>query len=64
MSDFLLAFGFFLNVIVMLFQMLDNVIIFDTHTVLDLLLAFEFVGVTLWGIFELIDDNSKHSEDS
>ncbi|SFM90761.1 hypothetical protein [Methanolobus profundi] len=64
MSDFLLALGFFLDVIGLVFQMLDNVFIFDAHSVLDLFLALEFVAVTMWGIFALIDDNSKHSEDS
>ena len=54
MSDFLLVFAFFMNIIALLFNALDTVFIFDSVSLLDLACMFEFVHISMWGIFQII----------
>ena len=61
-SAFLLAVGFFIDVIGLCFMAIDNWILYDGYSVLDFLVAVDLVSITLWGIFTLIDDNSKKSK--
>lgn len=61
-SDFLLAIGFVFDIIGFCFMAIDSWILFDGYSLLDIFVAFDFVSITLWGIFTLIDDNSKKSK--
>ncbi|WP_406656160.1 hypothetical protein V7O62_09885 [Methanolobus sp. ZRKC2] len=64
MSDFLLVFPFLAGVVAQVFDAIDTVIVFNSYSVLDLLVSIEYVHITLWGVFELIgSDNSKGSEE-
>ncbi|WP_321430098.1 hypothetical protein [uncultured Methanolobus sp.] len=60
-SAFLLAVAFFIDVIGMCFMAIDSWVLYEGYSVLDFFVAVDLVSITLWGIFTLIDDNSKKS---
>ncbi|WP_406657398.1 hypothetical protein V7O62_02265 [Methanolobus sp. ZRKC2] len=62
MSDLVLLMNFWSQVVAQIFMMLDSVY-FGDHSILNILCAFEFASITIWGVFALVETHKGGDSD-
>lgn len=62
MSDLVLLVAFWAGVIAHIFMMLDTFYLGD-YSWLDILCAFEFASITIWGVFALVEVHNGGGSD-